>query len=516
MKADNEYVSLYIENSASKLRAELLRENMDLRTQLEELKSTSASLLSEINSKISNAEDRISEKAIDKTLGILAQVRNWIAIVAIFITGVSGLGVFIGYNNLSNTLTALFNSKVTQWMQFDDDKSGGRQALDELRTEAIVNAYMIRLARSYSSRSESLFPLNGPEEKRLLNILQAPNTKYSEFSDALTIIVKNRGPFRLALSEDDVGAKIASLLNSSGISPDKKGLILEKLKGDGALLPYSKSILNDEGLNVYVRLAALENVKIFDKDMAISFAEQNVDRVKPELKSALVLYLSNESGQYTNVLSYVRGLIDRKPEYWQSNVLQVISGLGGKFSSSSNSDLSGLADLIGEVVRLGGQIEISDERFGPKRVAVQLDGASTMLAKPGRLLKNQDLIKAIIFKNGSGVESLLKSTQFFQISDQGILLTTLIVKLNNNAGIGTENKKLLTKENVLGNVWLRVQSVPGGKQLVATWRDIQTGIVHMEPVSSVSELGDMEFSLSFDEKLLESLSYDYHSPTDIL
>ncbi|RMS64556.1 hypothetical protein ALP63_02030 [Pseudomonas syringae pv. aceris] len=516
MKIDNEYISLHIESAASKLRAELLKENMDLRRQLEDLRLASTVLLSEVNSKISNAEDRVTEKAIDKTLGIVSQVKNWIAVVAVFITVVSGLGVFIGYNNLSNTLTALFNSKVTQWMQFDDDKSGGRQALDELRTEAIVNAYMIRLARNYSSISESLFPLNGPEEKRLLKMLQAPETKYAEFSDALTIIVKNRGPFRLALSEDDVGRRIATLLNASEISPDKKGLILQKLKGDAALLPYSRSILNDENLNIYVRLAALENIKVFDKDMAISFVKRNVNKVKAELKGALVLYLAKESGEYSNALGYVREIVDQKPEYWQSSVLEIVSGLGETFSSKSNLDLEGLADLISEVAKLGGQIEISDERFGPKRIAIQLDGASTMMAKPGRLLKNQDLIKSVILKNGDDVASLLKSAQFFQISDQETLLTTLIVRLNDKACIETESKALLTETNVSGDVWLRVQSVPGGKQLIATWRDPETGIVHADPVNSVSHLGNMRFSLSFDEKLMESLSYDYHSPTDLL
>ena len=45
---------------------------------------------------------------------------------------------------------------------------------------------------------------------------------------------------------------------------------------------------------------------------------------------------------------------------------------------------------------------------------------------------------------------------------------------------------------------------------------IETGIVHADPVKSVSQLEDIDFSLSFDERLMESLSYEYHSPTDLL
>jgi hypothetical protein len=349
-------------------------------------------------------------------------------------------------------------------MRFDDDESGGRKALDELRTEAIINAYMIRLARNYSSASESLFPLNGPEEKRLLEVLQTPKTSYSDFSDALTIIIKNRGPFRPAFSEDDVGKKIAALLSAEGISPDKRGLVLERFRLDAALLPYSKSFLNDENQSIYVRMAAFENVKVFDSEMAVAFAEKNVGTIKPNLKGDLVLYLAKESGQYEPALLYVQDLIDQKPDYWQSSVVGLVSRLGETLPPTVNPGAYKLAELLIHVVELGGKIGISDERFGPKHIAMQLDGGESVLTKPGRLLNDSALIKAIISKQDASIEWLLKSTEFFQVSDQGVLLSTLIVKPGNEASIQTLNQSSLTNKTVLGDIWLRTQSVPGGKQ----------------------------------------------------
>lgn len=239
-------------------------------------------------------------------------------------------------------------------MRFEDEQSGGRQALDELRTEAIINAYMIRLARSYASVSESLFPLNGPEEKRLLSILLDPESKYSNFSGALTIIIKNRGPFRPALSEDDVGRKIASLLTMPEISSDNKWLVLEKLKGDGALLPYSRSILNDDGQNIFTRMVAWENVKFFDKEMALDFAVKNVGTIKPDLKSDLILFLVKESAQYDLALGYVRDLISQKPEYWESGVLKVVSGLGETLPPTLNPSADKLSDFLSRLSVLEG------------------------------------------------------------------------------------------------------------------------------------------------------------------
>jgi hypothetical protein len=51
------------------------------------------------------------------------------------------------------------------------------------------------------------------------------------------------------------------------------------------------------------------------------------------------------------------------------------------------------------------------------------------------LLSDSALVKAIIRKKEDSVEWLSKSADFFQVSDQGILLTTLVVTLVDNASI---------------------------------------------------------------------------------
>ncbi|WZB76171.1 hypothetical protein WJ972_10000 [Achromobacter insuavis] len=124
-------------------------------------------------------------------------------------------------------------------------------------------------------------------------------------------------------------------------------------------------------------------------------------------------------------------------------------------------------------------------------------------------------MKAVIAKSSS-LDWVLKSTNFFQISDQGVLLTTLNVTLGDQSSIETQNNSRLSNDNVLDSIWLRVKNYPGGSQLIVTWRDRNTGIVQIDPVTKFNELEDMSFQISFDEKLLESLSYDYHSLTDRL
>lgn len=129
MQTDNVYVSLFLEKEAARIRSELLKENHALRLELEVLKTSSTVLLNEVQSRIANAEDKITEKAIDKTLGIIQQVKTWIGIAVLIFSAVFGLGALLGYKSLTDGLNVFFKDKVTHWMRFQDEDSGGRKAL---------------------------------------------------------------------------------------------------------------------------------------------------------------------------------------------------------------------------------------------------------------------------------------------------------------------------------------------------------------------------------------------------
>ncbi|WP_347927306.1 hypothetical protein [Pseudomonas helvetica] len=516
MQKEHDLISLYLEAETSKIRAELLKENHTLRLELEALKTTSTILLNDVQGKIENAEDKITEKSINKTLAIIQQIKNWIGIAALVFSAIFGISAWLGYKSLTESLTTSFKDKVTHWMRFDDEESGGRKALDELRTEAILNAYMIRLTRDYSRANESLFPVNGPEEKRLLEVLQTPDTTYANFSDALTIIIKNRGPFRGSTPDDLIGKQIALLMKTNGISPHKRGLILERLKGDEALLPYSAEILNNVDYNVYTRIIAFENIKRFDPKAALIFASQKLENVEPRMREELIFFLAEQSRQYDPILSYADELIEKKPEYWESRTIELASRLGEIITTTVNAQPGKMAELYSKIIDQGARIVISDDRFGPKHIAIELDGAITLLRKPATLLKSNTLIKATIASRPMTIEWLVKAIDFFQVSDEGNPLSTLILTPTPNALIQTKSHKTLSQKSIVGDIWLRTEELPDGKDLTGTWRDSETGVVHTEQIVSISGLADCDYRLSFDANLLKSLSYEYRSPIDSL
>lgn len=73
---DKESKGSKLESELDKIRLQLSEEIKDLRLELERQRSENSELLLKTSSKIENAKDEITGKAIDKTLELLSHVRN--------------------------------------------------------------------------------------------------------------------------------------------------------------------------------------------------------------------------------------------------------------------------------------------------------------------------------------------------------------------------------------------------------------------------------------------------------
>lgn len=195
MSDNKDLISLHLDKAAAQLRAEALEQNRALHMELEELKASSARLLHEVQSQISNAEAKLSERAIEKTLSILHQVKQWVLTVGTFITLALAVGAFFGYKNFAENLTNTFTNKVERWLRFEDGDSDESRALDAIRTQALLDAYMVRFARERLDGRDGSLSLTEAERHRLLAILENPSSDVGQFSDALTIITRSRGLF---------------------------------------------------------------------------------------------------------------------------------------------------------------------------------------------------------------------------------------------------------------------------------------------------------------------------------
>ncbi|SFB50299.1 hypothetical protein SAMN03159488_04509 [Pseudomonas sp. NFIX10] len=514
LSATKDLISLHLDKAAAQLRAEALEQNRALHLELQELKSSSALLLHEVQSQIGNAEAKISERAIEKTLSILHHIKQWILAVGTFITLALAVGAFFGYKNLADSLTNTFTNKVDRWLRFEDGDSDESKALDAMRTQALLDAYMVRFARERVGGRNGSLSLTEAERQRLLAILQDPSSDVGQFSDALTIITRSRGLFAPTWMEDPTGKALAQLVNESSLSQHKRVLLLERLKFDRAFLPFSRTLVADVDNIWSMKMLAFDNLKLFEDPMALEFARANVGKVDRYYRSQLALYIAQETGSYVAVNEYAQFLRQTKPELWQSDFLGLVAGLGGILPSTGELPLEDISALIADSVLLGAGIRLTD-LLGSRRLALELDGGYAALVEPGRWLNEPSVIGAIIRHRPLSPDWLARVVSFFQVNDQGYELATLQLTLRDKDRLLTQQGAVAASD-VRGQVWLRVETVPGGHRLSATWRDANTGRISASVIESPQRLPNSLFQLSFDPQLLKSLTYQTRVYEDYL
>ena len=514
MSATTDLISLHLERAAAQLRAETLEQNRALNLELQELKSSSARLLHEVQSQISNAEAKVSERAIEKTLSILQHIKQWILAVGTFITLALAVGAFFGYKNLADSLTNTFTNKVDRWLRFEDADSDESKALDAMRTQALLDAYMVRFARERLDGRNGSLSLTEAERQRLLVILQDPSSDVRQFSDALTIITRSRGLFAPAWMDDPTGKALAHLVNDSSLNQHKRVLLLERLKFDRAFLPFSRNLIADVDNDWSMKMLAFDNLKLFEDPMALAFAQANVGKADRYYRSKLALYIAQKTGSYAAVNEYAQFLRQTKPELWQSDLLELVGGIGGVLPNSGELPLEDISALIGDSVLLGAGIRLTDE-FGSRRLALELDGGYAALVEPGRWLNEPRVIGAIIQQRPLSLDWLARIVSFFQVDDHGYELATLQLTLRDTDRLMTQ-QGAVGAGDVRGQVWLRVETVPGGHRLSATWRNASTGRISTSVIESPQRLPKSIFQLSFDPQLLKSLTYQMRTYEDYL
>lgn len=148
-------------------------------------------------------------------------------------------------------------------------------------------------------------------------------------------------------------------------------------------------------------------------------------------------------------------------------------------------------------------------------MALELDGGYAALVEPGRWLNEPRVIGAIIRHRPLSPDWLARVVSFFQVNDQGYELATLQLTLRDQDRLLTQ-QGAVGASDVRGQVWLRVETVPGGHRLNATWRDATTGRISASVIESPQRLQNSLFQLSFDPQLLKSLTYQMRVYEDYL
>lgn len=459
-----------------------------------------AKMLLEVQKAVALAKSDITDTAINKAFGVLNHVRLWLIVIGIVIA----FGGFLGYHSLSTSLNAYFKERVEEWLRFDTKGSEGRESLEALRTQAMLDAYTIRLSRSFSKPfGTHSISLEESEIKRLVEIIVDIDTDYSNFADALRLVTKSRGVFVLMRPEDEVGRQLTSILNSKSYSNDKKILLLEYLEKDEALLPYALAMLNSEETHESIKLRVLDNVAYFKPDVAIEFANNNFKKMDSLYsKNQLASFLAKHDPTSKEIYEFLEYMRENKPNEWEYLYVGPLSAL---LENEEARLLAKAQDTLINALDIGLSTLISDLSAGPRYLAVSFGSTVSGIENPKTLFSDADFVTKVISSSSQSLESYFKALDFFQIEDGNYLLTSVLLSLGNSATLKLENNTTLTLKNVTGKVWLRVIEKAGIPLVEATWRD-SAGEVNSALMSSPDGLAGSMYEISFDSKAIENMS----------
>ncbi len=196
---------------------------------------------------IENAKSELMQHVIDKSVAPVNRVVTLISVVLAFLAIAGTALSFTIKDNLETTLTSQITKQVETWLSFDSDNSKITNVLEDYRSRALLDAYMIKLAREASTGSGiSMLEFKAADKSRLLDIIANPSSSYPDFHDALTLLAKSRGLFGWGQGNDHVAKKLRELFSSVDYDDEKKLRLLEVLETDIAMLPIAEHFLKDE------------------------------------------------------------------------------------------------------------------------------------------------------------------------------------------------------------------------------------------------------------------------------
>ena len=490
------------------------RDAQQHKAELEKLREENLRLLQQVSDKIDNADAKITESAIIKTMAVLDHTRKWILGIFAVLAFIIALAGVIGITGISSKMTAIVTDKVNGWLRFEDSNSGSYKVMDDLRTRALLDALTLRYAREKARGDITQPRLNQAEKQRLMSIILNPSSDEYQFRDALDLIIASRGMFGM-VSEDETGKKIADILGNNDFNNAKKVAVLNAMQRERALYPLTLQILVDQSgrYDENILMDAFANVRQFDEKRARQFAEEPYGRVKSaHNRTVLAEYLIDIGADNSNIDRLIGELRQQQRvtnDVWNGNYQTLIFSRIAHGLKSPPADLAPLAHLIATQIDNGLQMDISDFSTGKPYLHFSLDRSSQAFSQPDSLLNNGPLINAIIRAEPLTVSRLQKMSDFFQTTDRGLWITTLMMKPSEQTKLKLDSGDWIRGDNVLDYIWLRVVKKAGQPSLIASWRE-KTGKAHEGEVVDLTGAEKARFHVDFNRQ--QVMDYTWRDP----
>lgn len=471
---------------------------------------------SECQEKIQQLKYELSNELIDKAnapINRAVSILNWV-LAAVVVVG--GALAWLTANNLKTTLQTLMTQRIESWLSLDDEHSQASKTLDDYRTRALLDAYMIQLARQ-KSQNTSIVALNFKisDKKRLMSIVRSPSSNHQDFYDALRLLAVADGEWGIIVGESELGRDLVELIEDPRFDSTRKLEILEVLSRNRNLAGVEMAYLQDASAPEPLRYQSYLNLKGYDKgsapaELALKYAIgllQNGSNHKVERALEHIAAADPFNAELTELL---KKLPERQREQRMSYRLAIAKGLINQLPSADAINFFEIedtepvdrgavrakvatlfSDLLEDGLKLGMDRTFTEQRHLTLHYT-QATGLTVYETFPlERLLGDEQLMQAIYERQYP--KGLGHFAQFFSVTDGGEVIALAKLKVPATA-LGVEHDPSLPRD-IIGRLELSQDRKPQ-----IAWRDSMGDLNY----NGVETLSKAKVIMVFDK---DSISY---------
>ncbi|WP_085631230.1 hypothetical protein [Pseudomonas sp. R16(2017)] len=437
--------------------------------------------------KIQSLKYELSKDLIDKANEPVNRAVQVLTYVSIAVVMVGGAFAWLTASNLESSLQTLMVKRIESWLSLEDEHSQASRTLDAYRTQALLDSYMIQLARQ-KAQNRPITNLNFKisDKKRLMAIVRSPSSEYHDFLDALRLLALADGEWGIVYGDNELGRDFVGLIEDPRFDSNRKLDILQVLSRNRNLVDVEAAYLQNNSAPEPLRYQSYLNLKDSDKgsttaELALKYAISLLESSDSYKIRIALEHIAGVDPFNTDLKAFVEKLSERDREARMDYRLAVARGLISQLPSPDVMSLYSVEDsepVDRTAIRLNlaslfsdllddGLVLGLDKLFNSKAHLVmhylQANGAAATSQFPlKRLLEDEQLIQAIYQRQYS--KGLDRFVRFFSVTDRGEVVA--LAKLTVPASVlGVERDTSLPK-NITGRLELTQDA-----KVKFTWRD---------------------------------------------
>lgn len=271
-----------------------------------------------------------------------------IFIISVLVVAGSVLTYFLS-NNLQTTFELQMKQQVESWLSLENESSIASRTLDAYRTRALLDSYMIQLARQRAQGGSIVrLDFKKGDQDRLLAIVESMDSQPSDFLDALKLLSVARGNFGFGARNDSVSHRLRALFKNDEFDINRKLSILNIMDRDKGLMPVAADIIKDSGQPEPLRFQAFrmlqdEGLDTSSGTLAYRFALEHLSSSQdPDRTVEVVEYLA-KIDPFSQTLQTFLQALDQQPR--ASRILLRMAATNGWITLLPDTSFPSMAEL---------------------------------------------------------------------------------------------------------------------------------------------------------------------------